>query len=147
MSWFNAIKSAGTAMRSELDNMLTSAEERTPNLDAAPGWFSPNPETEAGDNGGAVNPRRLSQGDKVSAVAVGSDEVLNGIVFSVDKRNELVVIIPDGGGFETVLFSEARFYEEEKDASGGGSSGAYSKNSIRREDMEEGVIYDAEVID
>lgn len=152
MSWFNAFKSAGSAMRNELDSMLTAAEERTPNLDSAPGWFSSGRELAEG----AVDPRSLSQGDAVVAVEARSGEyepeTLTGTVFSVDKRNELVVIIPaDVGGMETVLFSEANFYyQDNADGAGNGQAGRVrdpNRPQMRREDMEEGVIYDAEIID
>lgn len=165
------LKRAKDVVSSEVHSMLDEAEARTPNYDdfARREYFDIE-----------TNPKHLSQGDVVVAVEhdrkhssiedIANSQAFRGTVFSVDRRNELVVLLPgdgSGSGMETVSFSEARFFKEDElndflqDSGGSGdkkprrskpkggnrSRGSDSSESVRREDMEDNVIYDAEIID
>lgn len=156
------LKRAKDVVSSEVHSMLDEAEARTPNYDdfARREYFDIE-----------TNPRHLSQGDAVVAVEhdrkhssiedIANSQAFRGTVFSVDRRNELVVLLPgdgSGSGMETVTFSEARFFKEDElndflQDSGGKKPKNKDKGShesgpsIRRENMEDNVIYDGEIID
>lgn len=122
------------------DRLLSAAEARTPNLDE----FKPR-EYHSSEK----HPNALKQGDSIVAVEYSqgsrsSDNALSveGVVFSVDKRNELVILLTENGQ-EFVKFSEAQFFSKEDMDSGK----LRNDEKMNREDMKDGVIYDAEIID
>lgn len=135
MSFLNGLKAFKEAATSGLDRALTAAEERTPNLDD----FKPR---EYGDN--ELRPRNLNQGDNVIAEHIQSGELISGMVFTNDRRNELVIVIVDNGEQGIVKWSDAKFYDADADPKQNKSSGG---SNVRSENMEEGVIYDGEIID
>lgn len=156
MSWKNTLKRATSMLTAEVESMLSAAEANTPNLDQ----YAKREYLDI-----EVKPRHLVQGDVVVAVEhdrehkaitdMMSSKTLTGTVFSVDKHNELVVFILENGNMETVEFSEARFFKKDElekvdlaQEDGKKSRKQKSKGpKIRREDMEDDVIYEGEVVE
>lgn len=129
-------------IRAEVESLLDEAEKRTPNLEQ----FSEAPLID-----GEVSPRSLRQGDHVILVEHHREHEniadmlgarsLEGTIFSIDKRNE-IAHISTADTMETVSFSEARFFTRESMKNAGYPEKNTRRPRVRREDMEDDVIYE-----
>lgn len=157
MSWKNTLMRAKSMVTAEIESMLSEAEANTPNLDQ----YAKREYLDI-----EIKPKHLAQGDVIVAVEhnrehealtdMMTSKTITGTVFSVDRRNEFVTLSVENGDMEIVEFDSARFFkkdqlqkvdlaqEEEK-------RGKKQKNSkrskVRREDMEDNVIYEGEVVE
>lgn len=114
---------------SKMDRFLTAAEERTPNLDQYKAREYSDEE---------IRPRNLKQGDALIIEHIQNGEQISGTVFSNDRRNELVILVAEGGEQGIVKWGDAKFYDATKGT---------PKAGVRREDMKDGHIYDGEILD
>lgn len=98
------LKSLRDGAVGSIEKFLDYAEERTPDLEK----FAPREYLEE-----EVHPRQLVQGDKVRVEEYTDADirtVIEGTVFTVDKRNELVLLMENNYMFR---WSEARFFYQE----------------------------------